>query len=333
MDSISVVIPVYNAAPNLKELYHALTTVLDKTVERYEIILVEDRGRDNSWDIIRELVQADSRVSGIRLRRNYGQHNALLCGIRAARYEIIVTMDDDLQHPPAEIATLLSKLAEGYDVVYGTPRQEQHGLWRDLASQLTKLALSSTMGVEVASKVSAFRAFRTELRDAFSEYRSPTVSIDVLLTWGTSRFAAVPVRHEPRRAGTSNYTLGKLITHAFNLMTGFSTLPLQVASFIGFGFTLFGFGILAYVLARYFLNGAQVPGFAFLASIIALFSGAQLFALGIIGEYIARIHFRTMERPPYVVGNYLSGDMEKQLSFERGFTPDPTESKRLRVVD
>lgn len=333
MDSISVVIPVYNAAPNLMELYQVLTTVLDKTVERYEIILVEDRGGDNSWDIICELVQADSRVSGIRLRRNYGQHNALLCGIRAARYDIIVTMDDDLQHPPAEIAMLLDKLAQGYDVVYGTPRQEQHGLWRDLASQLTKLALSSTMGVEVASKVSAFRAFRTELRDAFSDYRSPTVSIDVLLTWGTSRFAAVPVRHEPRRAGQSNYTLGKLITHAFNLMTGFSTLPLQVASFIGFGFTLFGFGILAYVLARYFLNGAQVPGFAFLASIVALFSGAQLFALGIIGEYLARIHFRTMERPPYAVGSYLSGGVEKPFSSEHGLTADPTQSKRLRVVD
>jgi undecaprenyl-phosphate 4-deoxy-4-formamido-L-arabinose transferase len=233
--------------------------------------------------------------------RNYGQHNALLCGIRAAQYDVIVTMDDDLQHPPEEIPKLLAKLAEGYDVVYGTPEHQQHGFGRDVASWMTKLALQSVMGAEIAQNVSAFRAFRAEVSRAFAHYSGAFVSIDVLLTWGTNRFSLVTVRHEQRKSGVSGYTVRKLITHAMNMMSGFSTMPLQFASVVGFVFTLFGVGVLAYVIGRFLWLGGSVPGFPFLASIIALFSGAQLFALGIIGEYLARMHFRMMERPSYVV--------------------------------
>ena len=123
----------------------------------------------------------------------------------------------------------------------------------------------------------------------------------MLLTWGTVRFGAVDVRHEPRAFGASNYTFRKLVIHALNMMTGFSTLPLQFASLVGFAFTLFGIGVLAYVIGRYLMEGSSVAGFPFLASVIAIFSGAQLFALGIIGEYLARMHFRMMERPTYTV--------------------------------
>jgi len=235
------------------------------------------------------------------MSRNYGQHNALLCGIRAACNQIVVTLDDDLQNPPEEIPRLLAKLAEGYDMVYGTPERERHGLLRDLASRVTKYALQGAMGAETARKVSAFRAFRTELRQAFSDYRSPSVNLDVLLTWGTTRFASVAVRHDAREIGASGYTVRKLITHAVNMMTGFSTLPLQLASFMGFILSVFGFLVLAYVLVRYLVGDSSVPGFPFLASIIAIFSGAQLFALGIIGEYLARMHFRSMDQPPYLV--------------------------------
>ncbi len=232
--------------------------------------------------------------------RNYGQHNALLCGIRAARYEVTVTMDDDLQHPPEEIPRLWERLEEGFDVVYGAPLREQNGLLRGLASWLTRFALRAAVGPEVAKNVSAFRAFRSQLRTAFDGYQAPFVSIDVLLTWATSRFAVVPVPFQPRHAGRSNYTFGKLLRHAFDMMTGFSTAPLQLASLIGFACTVFGLGILIYVLSRYFYQGS-VPGFPFLASIIAIFSGAQLFALGVMGEYLARMHFRTMNRPVYAI--------------------------------
>jgi len=305
-DRLSIVIPVYNSEKILAELVAQLEQTLYPLNVNYEVILVNDGSRDRSWEVIGRLVQDYPWVHGINLMRNYGQHNALLCGIRAAQHEIIITMDDDLQHPPEEIPKLLDKLAEGYDVVYGTPQKENHGLWRDLTSQATKLALQSAMGAETARNVSAFRAFRTQVRDAFANYQSPFVSIDVLLTWGTTRFAAIPVRHDPRRGGESNYTFRKLVTHALNMMTGFSVLPLQLASLIGFAFTLFGLGVLVYVVGRYLIQGGSVPGFPFLASIIAIFSGAQLFALGIIGEYLARMHFRMMERPTYTVGEHLA---------------------------
>jgi glycosyltransferase involved in cell wall biosynthesis len=278
-----------------------LGQTLPALARHYELILVNDGSRDDSWQVIDQLVRDYAWVRGFDLMRNYGQHNALLCGIRAAQYEIIATIDDDLQHPPTEIAKLLDKLAEGYDVVYGTPMRQQHGLWRDLASELTKIALQGSMGVDVARNVSAFRVFRARVREAFVNYHGSFINIDVLLTWGTTRFAAIPVRHDERKFGVSNYTFRKLVTHALNMITGFSVLPLQLASLTGFAFTVFGMLVLVYVVGRYLIQGGVVPGFAFLASIIALFSGAQLFALGIIGEYIARIHFRTMDRPSYVV--------------------------------
>ena len=299
--SISVVIPVFNAAGSLRTLVARLQSALTPLGLGYEVILVNDGSRDGSWDLIRDLAASDTCVRGINMSRNYGQHNALLCGVRAARGEVVVTMDDDLQNPPEEIPRLLARLNEGFDAVYGTPERERHGLWRDLASRVTKLALQNAMGAETAAKVSAFRAFRTRLREAFADYRSPYICLDVVLAWGTTAFSAVTVRHEDRQHGVSNYTLRKLIVHALNMMTGFSTLPLQVASLLGLALSLGGVAVMLYVLGRYFIEGGAVPGFPFLACIIALFSGAQLFALGIIGEYIARMHFRMMERPVYTV--------------------------------
>lgn len=299
--SISVVVPVYNSQGTLDELTARLSTVLAQLSPRFELILVNDGSRDQSWQVIERLAAEYNWVRGINLMRNYGQHNALLCGIRSAQHEVVVTIDDDLQNPPEEISKLLDKLGEGFDVVYGTPQRQRHGLWRDLASTVTKLALQGAMGAQTARSVSAFRAFRTQVREAFGSYQSPFVSIDVLLTWGTTRFAAVSVRHDPRQVGQSNYTFRKLVTHALNMMTGFSTWPLQLASLIGFGFTLFGIAVFAYVIGRYLVLGYSIAGFPFLASIIAIFSGAQLFALGIMGEYLARMHFRMMERPTYAI--------------------------------
>lgn len=304
--SISVVVPVYNSELSLTHLLQRLEPVLAASAGRYEVVFVNDGSRDKSWQVIQRLAAAHSWVRGINLRRNYGQHNALLCGIRAAQFETIVTLDDDLQHPPEEIPLLLSRLDEGFDVVYGFPERQQHGFLRDFSSEITKLALRTSMGVETARHVSAFRAFRAQIRDAFAEYHSPFVSIDVLLTWGTIRFSALPVRHDPRSLGSSNYTFKKLFTHAMNMMTGFSTLPLQIANLLGLLCTAFGGLIFLLVVARFLIYGTSVPGFTFLASTIAIFSGVQLFVLGIIGEYLARVHFRTMERPTYVVGHVTS---------------------------
>lgn len=305
--NISVVVPVYNSEQSLSVLVARLAPVLKEHAEQFELILVNDCSRDGSWQKIVTLAGEHDWIRGINLMRNCGQHSAILCGIRHAKYEMIVTLDDDLQNPPEEIPKLLTKLNEGFDVVYGTPTRQQHGLLRDLASSVTKLALRGAMGAQTARDISPFRAFRTRLRKAFENYQGSFVSIDVLLTWGTTRFAAIPVRHEPRTIGTSNYTVYKLITHAMNMICGFSTLPLQVASVMGFGFTLFGIGVLIYVLIRYILQGSTVPGFPFIASTLAIFGGAQLFALGVIGEYLGRMHFRMMERPAYTVSEEVYG--------------------------
>lgn len=318
--SISIVIPVYNSEQSLPILFTRLGDLLPTFAEQYEVILIDDGSRDRSGETLDALAAKYDWARPLHLMRNYGQHNAILCGIRHARNEVVITMDDDLQNPPEEIPRLLDKLAEGHDVVYGYPRQETHGILRDLASRITKISLQQAMGVKVASRISSFRAFRMELRNAFSEYRGSFVSIDVLLGWSTTRFAAIPVENPPRAIGLSNYTMGKLVAHAMNMMTGFTTLPLQLASILGFAFALFGLCILVFVVGRYLIEGGSVPGFPFLACALAIFSGVQLFALGIIGEYLARMHFRLQDKPSYTVrsepamSNSLSGQKPESAS-------------------
>jgi glycosyltransferase involved in cell wall biosynthesis len=320
--AVSVVVPVYNSELTLPLLASRLEEVLAEAVEGFELILVNDGSRDNSWKVIEALSARYPWVSGYNLMRNYGQHNALLCGIRAAKHALIVTMDDDLQHPPEVIPELLAALTPEIDVMYGVPEAEQHGFMRDVASQVTKLALQSAMGADTARHVSAFRLFRTQLRDAFTSYRSPFVSIDVMLTWATRRFAHIRVRHAPRMVGVSNYTVKKLIIHAVNMATGFSVLPLQLASMVGFAFTVVGLVSLLFVVIRYVSGGGSVPGFPFLAAIISVFSGAQLFALGVIGEYLARMHFRIMDKPTYVIRDALAtGPVPANVAYPATLPP------------
>lgn len=318
---ISVVIPVYGSREILPELVAHLGLVLD-TVAPYEVIFVCDDSPDGAWEVLTELRDRYPWIRAVNLSRNAGQHNALLCGIRMASHPIVITMDDDLQHPPEEIPKLLEALTPDVDVVYGTPEREQHSLPRRIASRATKWVLEGVMGAETARKTSAFRAFRTHLRDGMSTFGGPFANIDVMLTWGSARFTSVSVRHAPRHAGQSGYSVRKLVRHALNMATGFSTLPLRLASLGGFLFMGVGFGLLAYVVGRYFLEGVAVPGFAFLASSISLFSGVQLFALGIIGEYLARMHFRMMDRPTYVVRPEESSAMGHDRQPTR---PEPRE--------
>jgi len=296
----SVVIPVYNGQATLPELVERLDKVLSRLSDTYEVILVNDDSPDQSWEMISALSKKNSHVRGIDLMRNYGQHNATLCGVRLARYEIVVTMDDDLQHPPEQLPLLLEKLAEGYDVVYGVPKKLPHSWWRNLGSSLTKLIIASAIGNKKMRYVSAFRAFRTDLRQAFGGFDSPDVMIDVLLSWGTTRLASVQVEEQPRSIGKSNYTFGRLLRMSLMYLTNFSTKPLRFSNIVGFLFTLIGFFGFIYVIAIYFVVGS-VPGFPFLASAIMVFSGVQLFALGIIGEYLARIFERTAGRKPYTI--------------------------------
>ena len=298
---ISVVVPVYRSEASLEELVRRLKATLDGQTKPWELILINDASPDGSWRVIERLVKEDASIRAMDLMRNYGQHNALLCGIRAARGDIVVTLDDDLQNPPEEIPKLLAKLAEGCDVIYGAPAKNSQAIWRRAGSWLTRRMLSGTMGEGTSGHVSSFRALRTDLRDAFSAFQGPNVNLDVLLTWGACRFSYIEVDHHPRAHGSSAYTLRSLARHASNMITGFTVLPLQLASIVGFSFTLVGFCLLLYVVGVYFTQGRVVPGFYSLAALLILFGGAQLFALGIIGEYLARMHFHAMRRNTYAV--------------------------------
>ena len=296
--NVSIVVPVYKGETFIEPLVAELSRTLPTFAGKYEIILVNDGSPDNSWQTIRRLTSEYPCVRGIRMMRNYGQHNATLCGVREARYEVVVTMDQDLQHPPAEIPSLLAKLDEGYDVVYGSPRKLPQGLWRNLMTAAIKWILAKVIGLPAVQNVSAFRAFRTHLREAFVNFQNPSLIIDVLLSWGTTRFTSVQVNIP--QAEQTNYNFRMLVRAATLILIGYSTLPLRFASLVGFVMTLFGLGVFLYVLVIYFTAGS-IPGFPFLASIIALFSGAQLFGLGIFGEYLARMFDRSMDKPTYVI--------------------------------
>lgn len=298
--NISVVIPVYNGVNTIEFLVERLAATLPSLANTYEVILVEDGSPDASWRVVEELAQVYPWVNGISLMRNYGQHNAVLCGVHNAQYEVIVTMDDDLQHAPEQIHLLLEKLAEGYDVVYGVPRKLPQSWWRNLAAVLTKKTIGMVAGNKVLNDVQSFRAFRTDLRRAFEDYQGPEVMLDAMLTWSTTRFASVEVEDAPRTVGISNYNMRKLIKVAFIILTNFSTAPLRLASITGFIFTLVGLAGVIYVLASYFLLGS-LPGFSFLATSIIVFGGVQLFAIGIIGEYLARMFERSSGRKPYTI--------------------------------
>jgi len=316
--SYSVVVPVYNGEATLDELVNRLGTTLTGLGGEYETILVNDGSSDRSWEVICRLTGRFRWVRGINLMRNYGQHNALLAGIQKARHQIIITIDDDLQHPPEEIPKLLATLEEGWDIVYGRPRKRSHHVWRNWSSKLLKSVVKIVLGAEMGSHSSAFRSFRSELRRGFTSFAGAELSIDVLLSWSSKRVTHVLVDHHRRRAGRSGYTFSKLILLSFELLTGYSALPLRVASALGLSTSVLGIAMFFYVVIRRLMQTEYTPGFAFLAAEIAFFAGMQLFAIGVIGEYIARLHFRTMGKPPYVIQEEIGeNELSERLAGDR----------------
>ncbi len=299
--ALSIVIPCYFARDFIAELVGEVHRDVGAWCTDYEIVLVNDGSTDGTWEVLLEL-QRDSPVPirCIDLMRNFGQHNALYVGITHARHDVIVTMDDDLQHPPSAIAEMARALTPDIDLVYGVPREEQHGLWRDLASIITKWAFEKGLGIDFAADTSAFRLFRRDATTCFGRFTGSFVDIDALLCWHTQRVTMVKVEHRPRPYGESSYTFVSLVGHALKMVTLFTTVPLRIISVVGFTFALFGMGVFGYVMVAYLVFGSVVQGFTFLASITALFAGAQLFSIGVLGEYLARVHFQTVGYPPAV---------------------------------
>lgn len=311
---VSVVVPVYESVTSLDPLCQRITRAVEEWP--FEIILVDDGSSTPTWNTVRRLAERPG-IRGIRLSRNSGQHAALLAGIRSARFDTVVTIDDDLQNPPEEIPRLLTALIDrtSIDLVYGWTSTPSHRWWRRVGSAVLRRTVLRLLRAEGTDRIGPFRAFRTRLRDGFSDSVGPGVSIDALLAWTTTRSTWVEVSHHERSDGRSGYSLRTLRRFALDVVTGYSTVPLRMVTRLGVVSAAFGLGVLIYVVSRYLTIGTTVAGFPFLASIVALFSGAQMLSLGIIGEYLGRTHVRVMGRPAYVVAESIGAPI--------GRPPDP----------
>lgn len=298
---ISIVVPVYNSATTLGQLLERLTKVLSPIVLRYEIILVDDGSRDESWSVMQALRDIYGKhLITVQLMRNYGQHNALMCGLGVACGEYVVTMDDDLQNPPEEIPRLLAHIKQhNLDLVYGCPSNREHAAWRNLGSNIVWHFYRTVFRNPVTP--TPFRIMRHQLAHSVKFYDLNFTYLDGLLAWCTSRIAGVEVEHHPRAQGSSGYSLGKLLSLALNLYTNFSLIPLQIVSGLGFVTAASGFLVGVYYLFQYLASSIVVPGFASTIIAILILGGAQLLALGVIGEYLGRLHLNVNRKPQYVI--------------------------------
>jgi len=300
--SVSVIVPVYRGAPTVGILVERILAA--RTAAGWnlaEIILVDDQSPDDSWRVISDLADQHSEVEAVALARNFGQHAALLAGMTRATGDVIVTMDDDLQHRPEEVVSLLAALDDDVDLVYGQAIDEEHGWWRNVTSRLGKRIVALAAGSDLVESMSAFRAFRSWLVPGLLKQSTQHPSVDVPLLWATERVVLVRVPMDHRAHGQSNYSAWGLLRVAVTMLLGFSTLPLRAVSYIGVCMGLAGAGLLAFVLINYAAYGSAVPGFAFIGSMVALFSGVQLVAIGVIGEYLARLYGDAVGRPSFAI--------------------------------
>jgi undecaprenyl-phosphate 4-deoxy-4-formamido-L-arabinose transferase len=297
---VSVVVPTFRSAATLPRLVERIIKCGWFT-HQSELVIIDDGNDDDTWRVILGLAERNTQVRGLRLGRNFGQHAALLAGVRTARNPLIVTLDDDLQNPPEEVPKMLAALSHEVDVVYGLPARRRQSPWRNFTSMGSKWLMRYALGFLHATNISAFRVFRTRLRESFDGDLGPGVSMDALLNWSTTRFASVEVEHQEREQGRSNYGFGKLVRFMLDTATGYSTVPLRFATGLGLVTVALSVAVMLWVLWTPITTGESVPGFPFLATTIAIFSGVQLIMLGVLGQYIGRMHFRVMAKPTYTI--------------------------------
>ncbi|TCL70392.1 glycosyltransferase family 2 protein [Rhizobium sp. BK251] len=301
---ISVVIPAYGSELILPELVNKLEDVfgeLQGVYKDYEIIIVCDRSPDNTWSVIRALSAQRPRVYGILLRMNAGQHNALMAGLAEARGEIVVTMDDDLQHSPEDIPKLIEKIEQGFDVAYARFRSRNHPLWKIAGSRLNNIVAGYLMRKPADLYLSPFRAMKSAIRDDILTYSGPYVYVDGLILSFTRDIASVDVDHHERFAGSSRYGLRKSVSLWLKMATSFSLVPLRLTSILGLIVSGLGF-ILALILIIRKLTLDTVPvGWSSLIVTLLIIGGVQLLALGMLGEYLGRVLLTINSRPQYVV--------------------------------
>jgi undecaprenyl-phosphate 4-deoxy-4-formamido-L-arabinose transferase len=293
------VIPVYNSEETLEKLFDRLQFVFQNSHSNFEIIFIDDGSKDNSWQKLKYLRSKDSRIKIIQLMDNFGQHNALMCGFRFVSGDYIITLDDDLQNPPEEIPKLINKINEGYDVVYGIYISKKHSGYRNLGSSFIQFVYKKTFNVH--NNLTAFRIIRRQLINNIIKYEKSYVFIDGLLAWNTKNIAFISTVHHERSVGRSSYGMKKLFTLSLNMITNFSIVPLQVSSIIGALFSMLGFFMAGYFLLKKIIYGIPVEGYTSLIIVITIFAGIQLITLGMIGEYIGRIHLNINNKPQYEI--------------------------------
>ncbi len=298
---VSIVVPVFRSEVTLRALFDRIARAMEATAGGWEIVFVDDASPDGSWPILESLQRAHpDHVVAIRLARNFGQHNAIMCGFREVRGDVVITMDDDLQNPPEEIPKLVRALENSdLDLVYGRYGTKKHRPWRNGGSWMVNAFYRRVFGNRVT--VTSFRAIRRETVANILAYDLNFTFIDGLLAWNTQRIGEVDVEHHERAVGRSGYTLARLATLSFNLFTNFSLLPLQVVSAMGLALAGSGFLVGLWYLIAFFRHQITVPGYASTITAILILGGAQLVALGIIGEYLGRLHLNVNRKPQYAI--------------------------------
>lgn len=297
---LSVIIPCYQSESSLNRVVSGICDALNKIIGLdYEIILVLDGPTDNTSKIAYKLQDDITECGVVELTRNFGQHPAIFAGISSAKHEVIITMDDDGQHLPSEIPVLIEALTFDTDLVYGVPTKDEHGLIRSFGSRFFKTALFRILGIKNARDISAFRIFRKSLL-AYIDFSKISVgTVDVALHWNTTRIKSSKVTMSRRLSGKSNYSFRSLARFAIQMIIGYSAKPLKFALFLGLLGFLLSAGLAIYFFVQYLDGNVNVAGFTTTTILITVLSSIQLMTLGILGEYIASIHQRSMSKPTF----------------------------------
>jgi glycosyltransferase involved in cell wall biosynthesis len=299
--NLSIVVPVYNGALTIGKLVDAVVNLDLKA--SVEIILVNDGSADNSREICEELTRTTPiPVTFIDHARNYGEHNALMSGLRVARGEYIITMDDDLQNPPSEVVKLYDYAVENnFDVVYTYFKKKKHAAWRNIGSWLANKTADWVLDKPDDLYLSSFRCLKQFVAKEIIRYKGPFPYVDGLIFQVTKNIGKVPVEHLPRAESSSNYTLSRLVKLWMSILLNFSVVPLRIGTVLGLFMSVFGAAAIIYVLVDYFVFGIETAGWASLMIVFLLFSGVQLVVLGLVGEYIGRIYLTVNSRPQTVI--------------------------------
>jgi len=314
---ISVVIPVYNEESGLAKLFDRLYPALDALGASYEIIYVNDGSRDKSAAILADQYRLRPDVTRVVLfNGNYGQHMAILAGFEATRGDIVITLDADLQNPPEEIGNLVAKIREGYDYVGSIRRQRQDSAWRTWASKAMNRLREKITHIKMTDQGNMLRAYGRNVIDLINQCREVNTFVPALAYTFARKPTEIIVEHEERAAGESKYSLYSLIRLNFDLVTGFSLVPLQFFSLLGIGLSFASAALFILMVIRRFLLGAEVQGVFTLFAITFFLIGVILFGIGLLGEYIGRIYLQVRARPRYVVLTVLeqSYEQDKQSS-------------------